>query len=75
MTYRQIKGLWFKVWSPCHYELCAIDDGSAIALVSLVFSGTDWRLLVLMKRGHTHTRGPFRTRDEAVALLASRVAA
>ena len=75
MTHRKLFGLWFKVWSPCHYELCAVDDDSDISLVSLVFTGRDWRFLVLMKRGHTITREGFASRDEAVAFLAQRRAA
>jgi len=75
MTYRKLSSLWFKVWSPSHYELCARDDGSDISLVSLVFTGADWRILVLMKRGHTITREGFASRDDAVALIAGRRAA
>lgn len=72
MTYRTILGLQFKVFSPALYELCARDDGSLIATVSLALVGRQWYIDILMKAGHSLHRGPFRTRDEAVALLAGR---
>ncbi len=71
MTYRTINGLTFKVHSPALYELAAYDDGSLIATVSLAFVGK-WYIDILMKAGHSLHRGPFRSRDEAIALLAER---
>ena len=75
MTYRTISGLSFKVWSPSLYELCAVDDESLIATVSLAYVPRAWYIDVLMKAGHSVHRGPFRSRDEAVALIAGRRAA
>lgn len=72
MTHRTILGLQFKVWSPSLYELCARDDDSLISLVSIVLCGRVWYIDILMKAGHSLHRGPFRSRDEAVALLAGR---
>lgn len=72
MTYRTILGLTFKVFSPSLYELNAHDDGSDIAVVSLALVGRMWYIDVLMKAGHSIHRGPFRSRDDAVALLAGR---
>lgn len=72
MTHRTILGLQFKVWSPSLYELCARDDDSLISLVSIVLCGRMWYIDILMKAGHSLHRGPFRSRDEAVALLAGR---
>lgn len=72
MTRRTILGLQFKVFSPSLYELDAYDDGSLIATVSLALCGRMWYIDILMKAGHSLHRGPFRSRDEAVALLAGR---
>lgn len=81
MTHRTIFGLTFKVHSPSNLELVADPDPRAdIALVSLAFSRDvyhnssrgGWRIHVLMKRGHTIIRGPFTSRDEAIALIAGR---
>jgi hypothetical protein len=74
MTHRRIFGLLFKVFSPSLYELVATDDGSPIAIVTIAFTG-EWNISVLMKRGHTIYRGPFRYRDEAMLLIANRRAA
>jgi len=74
MTYRRIRGLLFKVFSPSLYELIATDDGSPIALVTIAFTG-EWNIAVLLKQGHTIYRGPFRSRDEAIGLIADRRAA
>lgn len=73
MTYRQIHGLWFKVVSPSLYELCAKDDTTDISMVTVAFLARRWHIDVLMKKGHSHYRGPFRSRDEAVALIAGRL--
>ncbi len=75
MTYHTILGLQFKVFSPSLYELCARDNGSDISLVSLSYDGIRWYINVLMKRGHTISRGPFRSRNDAVALIVGRLAA
>ena len=75
MTYRTIHGLTFKVFSPSLYELCSRDDGGDISIVALSYDGIRWYINVLMKRGHTISRGPFRSRDDAVALIAGRIAA
>jgi hypothetical protein len=75
MTYRTICGLQFKVFSPSLYELCARDDDSCISLVSVALVGRMWYIDVLMKAGHSVHRGPFRSRDDAVALIAGRIAA
>lgn len=72
MTFRTISGLRFRVWSPSLYELAAYDDGSLIATVSLALCGRQWYIDILMKAGHSIHRGPFRTRDEAAAMLAGR---
>lgn len=72
MTFRTISGLTFRVWSPSLYELVAYDDGSLISTVSLALFGRQWYIDILMKAGHSIHRGPFRTRDEAVAMLAGR---
>lgn len=72
MTYRTILGLQFKVHSPSLFELNAYDNGSLIALVSIALVGRQWYIDILMKAGHSLHRGPFRSRDEAVALLAGR---
>ncbi len=74
MTYKRIRGLLFKVFSPSIYELVASDDGSPIALVTIAFTG-EWNIAVLLKRGATIYRGPFRTRDDAIDLIANRRAA
>lgn len=72
MTFRTISGLTFRVWSPSLYELAAYDDGSLISTVSLALCGRQWYIDILMKAGHSIHRGPFRTRDEAAAMLAGR---
>lgn len=72
MTFRTISGLRFRVWSPSLYELAAYDDGSLISTVSLALVGRIWYVDILMKAGHSLHRGPFRTRNEAAALLAGR---
>lgn len=73
MTRRIILGLAFKVWSPSRFELEARDDGSDISLVTVAMeSPRRWFIHVLMKRGHTISRGPFFKRDEAIALIAGR---
>lgn len=72
MTFRTISGLRFRVHSPSLYELAAYDDGSLISTVSLALCGRLWYVDILMKAGHSLHRGPFRTRDEASALLAGR---
>lgn len=76
MTRKIILGLAFKVWSPSLLELEARDDGADISQVTITF-GNDhrWWIMVLMKRGHTISRGPFRGRDQAIALIAGRQAA
>lgn len=71
-TYRIIQGLSFKVHSPSLYELQARDDGSDISLVTVVYLPHAWYVDILMKRGHTHHRGPFKTRDAAISLIAGR---
>jgi len=75
MTYRTILGLQFKVFSPSLYELCARDDDSFIEIVAIALVGRQWYIDVLMKAGHSVHRGPFRSRDDAVALIAGRLAA
>jgi hypothetical protein len=72
MTYRTICGMRFKVWSPSLLELDAYDDGSLIATVSLAYVPKAWYIDILMKAGHSLHRGPFRSRDDAIALLAGR---
>lgn len=72
MTYRKILGLSFKVHSPSLFELNAYDDDSSLSLVSVALVGRQWYIDILMKAGHSHHRGPFRTRDDAIALLAER---
>lgn len=72
MTFRTIHGLTFKVWSPSLYELAAYDDGSLIATVSLAYVPKAWYIDILMKAGRNIHRGPFRSRDDAAALLAGR---
>lgn len=72
MTFRLILGLRFRVWSPSLYELDAYDDGSLISTVSLALCGRLWYVDILMKADHSLHRGPFRSRDEAAALLAGR---
>lgn len=72
MTFRTIHSLRFRVWSPSLYELDAYDDDSLITTVSLALVGRKWYIDILMKAGHSIHRGPFRTRDEAAALLAGR---
>lgn len=73
MTYRKVQGLWFKVFSPSLYELLAFDDNSGISLVTISFLLSRWHIHILMKAGNSHYRGPFRTRDEAVALIVGRL--
>jgi len=68
-------GLQFKVFSPSLYELCARDDDSFIEIVAIALVGRQWYIDVLMKAGHSVHRGPFRSRDDAVALIAGRLAA
>jgi hypothetical protein len=70
MTYRSLHGLTFKIWSPSHWELCARDDASFIALAAIHFDGSYWNIHVLMKKGHTITRGPFPTLASAVQVIA-----
>lgn len=70
MTYRSLHGCTFKVWSPSLWELCAIDDGSDLALVTIVYNGDGWRIHVLMKRGHTITNGPHASLRAAVQVIA-----
>lgn len=72
MTFRLILGLRFRVWSPSLYELEAHDDGSLISTVSLALCGRQWYIDILMKAGHSLHRGPFRSRDDAAAILAGR---
>lgn len=72
MTFRTISGLTFRVWSPSLYEFDAYDDGSLISTVSLALCGRMWYIDILMKAGHSIHRGPFRSRDEAAAMLAGR---
>lgn len=66
-----LNGLAFKVWSPSLFELDATN--SDIACVAVAF-GQDhrWWVNVLMTAGHSHRRGPFRSRDDAIALIAGR---
>lgn len=71
---RTIAGIPFLIHSPCHYEVAARDDGSAIATAHLRFDGEWWTLAVELKAGHTVTRD-FRSLTEALALLSSRAAA
>lgn len=73
-TSRAIQGLSFLVHSPSLYELQARDDGSDIALVSIAYVPHAWYVDILMKAGHSHHRGPFRSRDAAIALIAGRAA-
>jgi hypothetical protein len=70
MTYRSLYGLTFKVWSPSHYELCTIDDGSSLSLVSVNFDGAGWLINVLMKKGHTIRRGPYSSFRHACEVIA-----
>ncbi len=74
MTYRTISGLQFRVFSPSLYELCARDDGSDISCLAIAFVGR-WYIDVLMKAGHSIHRGPFRSLNDAVELIAGRRAA
>lgn len=72
MTYLTLSGLTFLAHSPSLLELQAHDDGSPIELVSIAYIPRAWYIDVLMKHGHSVHRGPFRSRDDAVALLAGR---
>lgn len=78
MLRRTLQGLTFKVFSPSLFELdnglrdC---EGSDIDTVAVAFVNLRWYIEVLMKKGHSIHRGPFRSRDEAIALLADRRAA
>ena len=69
MTYRSLHGLTFKVFSPSLWELCAYDD-CQIALVTIAYIPKAWWIDVLMKAGHSHHRGPFATRNAAIAAIA-----
>lgn len=70
MTYRTFHGVRFKVFSPSLWELDATDD--TIALVAIAFADKAWWINVLMRHGRSHNRGPYRTRDEALAMIADR---
>jgi hypothetical protein len=73
MTRKTILGLAFKIWSPSLLELEARDDGADISQVVVSYNGA-WWISVLMKLGHSHHRGPFKRRDDAIGLIADRVA-
>lgn len=73
MTFRSLFGLTFQVHSPSSYELVARDDASDIARVTIVYVPRAWWIDVKMKRGHTIHRGPFASRNEAIALIAYRM--
>lgn len=72
MTFRTLHGIPFRVRSPSHYEI----DGSHtpeswIDLCAVSFEcDRAWHVSVLMKQGHSIHRGPFRSLDEAVRLIA-----
>jgi hypothetical protein len=70
MTVRHLHGLALLAWSPSHYQLIARDDDSHISLVSIVFDGAGWDILVLMKRGHTIRRGPYTSLRHACEVIA-----
>lgn len=69
MTFRSVDGLMLRVRSPSLYELCAFDDGSPISLVCLSYIPRAWYIDILMKRGESHHRGPYPSREAAVAAM------
>lgn len=73
MTYRTINGIPLRVRSPSLYEISGADyPNSFIDTCAVSFDGIRWHIDVLMKQGHSIHRGPFRSRDEALELIAGR---
>lgn len=72
MITKRISGLAFKVHSPSLFELADTYEDTVIACVALCLVGRLWYIDILMKKGHSHHRGPFPSRDAAAAMLANR---
>ena len=72
MTFRTLFGIPFRVRSPSLYELSGEDYAESWISLCTVSLNTsrEWHIDVLMKQGHTVHRGPFRSFDEAVAMIA-----
>lgn len=70
MTERNIQGVPFRALSPCLYELLWENTLATICTVS--FDGRRWFVNLLLANGRSIERGPFHSRDEAVALIAGR---
>lgn len=72
---RTIFGLAFIVHSPSLYEMVTHDDvGDPQARVTIEFTGRAWQLCYQHGNGHRVFR-VFRSRDDAIQLIASRRAA
>lgn len=70
MTRRTLFGLRFRVHSPSLWELDACDD--LISCVVVAFTDRQWHIDVLMTAGNSHYRGPFKSRDDAIEMIANR---
>lgn len=70
MTRRTLFGLRFRVHSPSLWELDACDD--LISCVAVALVGRLWYIDVLMAAGHSVHRGPFKSRDDAIEMIANR---
>lgn len=69
MTYRSFHGLLFKVFSPSHFELDGHND--YIQLVTVSYYPRQWWIDVLLSNGASHSKGPFRSRDDAMRVIAT----
>lgn len=72
MTFRTIQGVPFQVLSPSHYVLSGEAYATSHIDLCVVSFEADraWHVAVLLKRGHSIHRGPFKSLAEAVALIA-----
>lgn len=69
MTYVTLAGVRFKVFSPSRYEL---DGANAfIKLVTVSYFPRQWWIDVLLQDGTCHSKGPFRSRDAAINVIAN----
>lgn len=68
MTHRTVFGLTFKVFSPSLWELVGANEH--IALVTIAYSPRQWWIDVLLHNGATHHKGPYRTREQAIEVIA-----
>ena len=71
-AYRTLQGIPFRALSPSHFEIDGRAHPTSFIDLCVVHLCEDrlWYIDVLMKAGHSIHRGPFRSRDAAIALIA-----